>query len=413
MWKYAKADLYNTILDGKDKDFGGVAAIKVSRSGTLNLHGGTVLRNFKNSALNIEFANNDYPSAEFNVCDGTVRISNSSFSSYQDDPDDYTHDKDNRIVVNEGATLVIEGSTLKRAWIINKGTVIIKKSENGTMSELVNCMIENTSTSKLEISDTKIHDFNRWIGPYEGVYPTMIHGINANVSLKDTEIYNNKNTYGAAAPAGTPGASIISLKGGSITMDNVKAHDNANNSDGGVMHTVDTNVTIENSTFKDNSAKNQKQTEIDDGQWYAKGGALYIEDDHTTDVKHTTIIKDTTFEGNKATEGGAVFFKSDDKEYGTLTIDITVSTFKNNEARRAGGGLVIWGNGTTAELKGVEFLNNTAANFGGGMAVYFDSDPKGTIITASDKIPSKFDGNKVTEGKNFAGGGLFIDQAHV
>ena len=316
------------------------------------------------------------------------------------------------IKVEKDGKLIIKDSSLVDTWIRNEGTVKVSGSD------MNNCVIKNLN-STLSVENSKLHNYKRTTAPNaEGGFDTMIHGTGSEVTLVDTEIYDNENNYDKPSKEGTPGASIISLKGGSITMNKVNAHNNANNSDGGVMHTVDTNVTIENnSTFKDNSAKNQTQKEIDDGQWYAKGGALYIEDDHTTDVKHTTIIKDTTFEGNKATEGGAVFFKSDDQEYGMLAIDITVSTFKNNEARRAGGGLVIWGNGTTAELKGVEFLNNKAANFGGGMAVYFDSDPKGTIITASEtaseKRPSKFVGNKVTKGKNFAGGGLFIDRAHV
>ena len=320
------------------------------------------------------------------------------------------------IKVEEGGTLNISGSDLVDTWIRNEGTVNITGTESDK-SDLDNCVIKNLN-STLSVENSKLHNYKRTTAPNaEGGFDTMIHGSGSKVTLVDTEICDNENNYDKRSPVGTPGASIISLKGGSITMDNVNAHDNAVNSNGGVMHAVDTDVTIEGSTFKDNAADYTRWLIKDEnnGNWYGKGGALFIEDDHInpTDTSHTTIINNTTFEGNKATEGGAVFIKSDNTDFLKSMIYMTDSTFTKNEAPRAGGGLVIWGNGTTADLRGVEFNENTAGNFGGGMAVFFDKDPKGTLITASDNGPSKFVGNKVTKGENFAGGGLFIDQAHV
>ena len=325
------------------------------------------------------------------------------------------------IIVEPGGTLNISGSDLVDTWISNEGTVNEGTVNNkGTVnitgtesdkSDLNNCVIKNLN-STLNISYSTLHNCNRKTAPNtEGGFDTMIHGTGATITLTNTEICNNTNTYETPSPEAVPGASIISVKDGSVTMDNVYAHDNVVSTNGGVMHAVDAEVTVRNnSRFTNNSANNNGwQTD----NWYGKGGALFIEDDHINPTPHKTIINNTTFEGNKATEGGAVFIKSDNTDFRKSMIYMTDSTFTKNEAPRAGGGLVIWGNGTTAELRGVEFNENTAGNFGGGMAVFFDMDPNGTLITASDNGPSKFVGNTVTKGKNFAGGGLFIDQAHV
>ena len=393
---------------------GDAGTLTFSGESAINGAKGSIIGGNNNSVININDGTLKIENADINIRNGikiivkngaTLEIKNSKITQ---------SDRTNTagIIVEPGGTLNISGSDLVDTWIRNneEGTVNITGTESDK-SDLDNCVIKNLN-STLNISNSRLHNCKRRTAPNaEGGFDTMIHGTGATITLTNTEICNNTNTYETPSSEAVPGASIISVKDGSVTMKNVYAHDNVVSTNGGVMHAVDADVTIsDNSIFTNNSADNQGWRP---GDWYGKGGALFIEDDHINPTPHKTIINNTTFEGNKATEGGAVFIKSDNTNFLKSMIYMTDSTFTKNKAPRAGGGLVIWGNGTTADLRGVVFNENTAGNFGGGMAVFFDKDPNGTLIRESDNGPSKFVKNTVTEGKNFAGGGLFIDQAHV
>ena len=312
------------------------------------------------------------------------------------------------IIVKPGGTLNISGSDLVDTWIRNEGTVNITGTEDDSdKSDLDNCVIKNLN-SKLNISNSRLHNCKRETAPNaEGGFDTMIHGTGATITLTNTKIYNNTNTYEKPSPEGVPGASIISVKDGSVTMNGVNAHDNAVNTNGGVMHAVDAEVTIRDSVFTNNSADNQGWKQ---GDWYGKGGAVFIEDDHA-------VVTNTVFENNMASEGGALNIKSDKEDDFKSDAAVTDCYFSNNNAARAGGALIIWGDGTEAEIRGCTFTGNTAKNYGGAMATFFDNDATGTLIGASgsgaNKKPTRFEGNKVTEGVDFAGGALFLNCAYV
>ena len=392
LWADTKVNTNGLTIDGSNAKWGEndvfllVGAYPGGKPAVMNLSGENV---FKSVTGSIAGGDNN---SVINVNAGTLTIIDSTINVMNGV----------RIVVKSGAELVIDKSTLKDARIENSGTVIVK---NG--SDLVNCKIINNN-STLTVADSKISEFKNFAGPVNGVYETAICGDGATITLTNTELDNNHNYFKERSPDLIPGASIISIKHGSITMDSVYAHDNGVNTNGGVMHAVDTEVEIRNSTFIRNSAwyeeGNPKPSTY--GPWYGKGGALFIEDDHVT-------IVNTTFDGNWATEGGAVFVKSLDEDTMKAEVNITDCTFQNNRAARAGGALVDWGNGTQSVIKGVKFLNNTAVNKGGAMMAAFDKDPKGITIGKSDKGPTEFKGNTVTRGTDYAGGALFIEQAHV
>jgi predicted outer membrane repeat protein len=143
-------------------------------------------------------------------------------------------------------------------------------------------------------------------------------------------------------------------------------------------------LTVTSSTFTNNTATN-----YDGGAIWNHGGTL------TTPV----TISGSTFTGNNATSGGAIY------NYGTLTV--TSSTFTNNTATNYGGAinnqntLTITGStftGNTADYGGAishegtltvtdsTFTNNTATNYGGAIYNY-------DVLTVTD---STFTNNTAT-----------------
>lgn len=350
-----------------------------------------------------------------------------------------TYDGRGPITVEAGSELVIDSSEMINTSIENHGKVIIRND-----SVLKNCVISNSSGSTLDISDSVIRDSERNKNQNTNAAP-MINGTDSEIVIKDTEICNNRNYRSVPSGDLTPGPSIISLKGGSVSMTNVYAHDNGVNTNGGVMHAVDTEVTVKDSTFINNTANNKYNS--NNGGWYGKGGAFFIEDDHITEDDHLTI-DNTVFRNNRAAEGGAVDIKSEipknenddtvipEEDNNSLSgsevtgsdagessgghicaATISASTFEENKAARAGGALIVWGNGIEATIQGCDFRNNEAGKYGGAAGIFLDDDVKGTVIkelvTDSGSKPTVFEGNKVTNGSDFAGGALHINRAYV
>ena len=390
-------------------------------AGTLNFSGSSMISGAKGSIVG---GNNN---SAINVNDGTLSIIGS----------DIKMGSGATIVVKSGAALVIDGSTLTDAkitveqggtleikngssltgtWISNSGTTKIAGTESSKI-ELNSCVFKNLQNSLLEISHAKLHGSTRNSGIREdGVYETMIHGVDADIILADTEIYNNTNEQGNPSPDKLPGPSIISLKGGSVKIENVDAHDNTVKTNGGVMHASGTKVTVEKSRFKNNKADTDGRENpgtrkggdlphgYNYGPWYGKGGALFLEE-----CPEVTISESCSFEENTATEGGAVFVRSNGVKSATSILD---SEFKNNYGARAAGALMIRGKNAETSVLGTVFEGNKAQHYGGAMMVV-ETDEIGTTISASEKRQTIFKNNTVSNAKDFGGGGLHINNAHV
>lgn len=191
---------------------------------------------------------------------------------------------------------------------------------------------------------------------------------------------------------------IYNAAGAELTVDDVTFANNSSvNNVAGAINNRDGKVIITNSTFKGNDSGTKA------------GGAIANTAGSTEEGKLGTItIKGSTFEGNKAGNGGAVWNGSDGK------VEIADSTFKGNTAV-AEGGLGQGGAITNADkmtITGGSFANNTA-NYSGG-AIYNDANAAGSQ-TSLMIDGTTFTGNsvtadfKTTNNDNIAGGAIFND----
>ena len=185
-----------------------------------------------------------------------------------------------------------------------------------------------------------------------------------------------------------------------LTVDGVTFANNSSVNDvAGAINNRDGKVIITNSTFTGNDSGTKA------------GGAIANTAGSTEEGKLGTItIKGSTFEGNEAGNGGAVWNGSDGK------VEITNSTFKSNTALVGigqGGAIT---NADKMTITGGSFANNTA-NYSGG-AIYNGANAAGsqTSLTIDG---TTFTGNSVkatyskesTDPKkdNIAGGAIFND----
>lgn len=150
------------------------------------------------------------------------------------------------------------------------------------------------------------------------------------------------------------------------------------------------NLYITNAVFEDNKA-------IADVASNASGGALYLAFSQYVDnnvTNNSYKIENTTFRGNQAGLGGAVFIVSETNDVSrNAPIDFSDVTFENNTAQNDGGAIYSrWGN--IGNITG-RFTGNTA-NFGG--AIYNNDKSK------INNISALFTNNKV---ENNDGGAIY------
>ena len=144
------------------------------------------------------------------------------------------------------------------------------------------------------------------------------------------------------------GGAIFNDTGAKLDVKNATFTDNTSSLKGGAIFNRDGEVAITNSTFKNNSVPT------------SAGGAVLNESGDTNKLG-TITITGSTFEGNKAGNGGAVWNGFDG------TVNITGSTFKGNTAV-AGigqGGAITNANAMT--ITGSTFEGNQAGKLGGAI----------------------------------------------
>ena len=191
---------------------------------------------------------------------------------------------------------------------------------------------------------------------------------------------------------------IYNADGATLTVDGVTFASNSSvNNVAGAINNRDGQVTIKKSTFTGNDSGTKA------------GGAIANTAGSTEEGKLGTItITGSTFEDNKAGNGGAVWNGSDGE------VEIADSTFKDNMAL-AEGGLGQGGAITNADqmtITGGSFANNTAKYSGG--AIYNGANAaSGKASLTIDG--TTFTGNSVTADFNttnndkIAGGAIFND----
>ncbi len=169
-------------------------------------------------------------------------------------------------------------------------------------------------------------------------------GPDSNVTLDNMEFDDNTAPYGGAMLASMLSSSLTGVNDPIVTATNCTFTNNVVNKTGGAVEVREGDVTISSSTFSSNEA----------GQ---NGGGMYI-----IGSDAIVTLDDVTFSGNDADWRGAGL----GMQQGTL--DATNTTFENNVAGRHGGG--VWAiNNSSAVFDTCTFDNNTAggAYDGGGI----------------------------------------------
>ncbi|MEM6452775.1 MAG: right-handed parallel beta-helix repeat-containing protein [Cyanobacteria bacterium P01_D01_bin.105] len=133
-------------------------------------------------------------------------------------------------------------------------------------------------------------------------------------TLKNLTIANGKTT-GA-------GGGIDTRHESTITLDNVRVHNNKSELGGGMRVGHLAKATILNSSFKGNDG-----TLTDKHKGFSAGAISHNES------RGQIIVKDTVFEGNKGFLGGAIY------SFSSVTFTVEGSSFLDNSAERSGGAI--------------------------------------------------------------------------
>lgn len=222
-------------------------------------------------------------------------------------------------------------------------------------------------------------------GSVNGVYGTAV-GVTGNagsvLTIEDSNFSNNVGTSYNQTQGGAVYQSIgtASIKNSTFTGNKAAGvKDTGAYAMGGAASFWGTALTIDGSTFKNNTAASYSTT-TEEGQTVkggSLGGALYLRSGRWGGEDHiSATITKTSFEGNQAdgsvAQGGALYVKSDydaenKKKY---LIDVTLEdvSFTNNASDAWGGAMFVQGEGALT-MKNVTFEGNKAV-YGSALAVY-------------------------------------------
>ncbi|TYZ67017.1 hypothetical protein PybrP1_011487, partial [[Pythium] brassicae (nom. inval.)] len=239
-------------------------------------------------------------------------------------------------------------------------------------------------------------------------------GASVACDIADTQFTANRN-FGL-------GSAIFLGRKNAITMKRCEVRNNGDvYNEGGTLYAVDATVNIDTTIFESNYALKGGAIEISRdavlairnatlrnnsaGVW---GGALY------TSVRATATLSNVVFDGNRATEGGAIY------SIGSSVVSLTAVEVRANSALNFGGGAsmkgssllratqvafslnrgytggaIALGENATLALSSGRFGGNSARDFGG--AIYID-----TMTRSSDNLlrcsTSVFESNNATAG---------------
>ncbi|MBE9061267.1 LamG domain-containing protein [cf. Phormidesmis sp. LEGE 11477] len=210
--------------------------------------------------------------------------------------------------------------------------------------------------------------------------------------LRNLTIANGK-TMGA-------GGGIDTRHESTITLDNVKVHNNTSELGGGMRVGHLAKATILNSSFKGNDG-----TLTGKHKGFSSGAIVHNES------RGQLIIKGTSFENNKGFNGGAIY------SFSSTTFTVEDSTFLNNVAKNRAGGGAIMTDGVSSKnynsglkndgkiiIKGSRFEGNRAEGLGGALYLWGYGDDQ-AIIKDTVIVNNTVDFNRKNQAK---GGGLWV-----
>lgn len=183
--------------------------------------------------------------------------------------------------------------------------------------------------------------------------------------------FSGNQSTAAAIPGGGNGGGALYITGGSTATVSGSTFSGNNSVNGGGIHILGANLTVTNSTFTGNSANNTAGG--------GGGGAIYVD-------------------GTKNFSG---------------VIDISLSTFSNNQSNQLGGAIFTFPEGTGSVLIDQSlFDGNSATGAGQGGAIYHQSATSNGPLSISN---STFVNNNAhaTDGSASSGGALWLLDAPV
>lgn len=322
----------------------------------------------------------------------------------------------------DGTVLDASGCTSGPAIQVEAGGTLIVQNESAinNYNNSSNSAI-NAKGATIELTDS-VFDNNK--GQWGGVL--LSDGCTVNVT--NCEFTDNTGKSGGAINA--VNGSELNIKGssfdgnnatddagGAIWMDNTTLTvdgesefiNNVANKQGGAIFAQNSQVTIEDgATFTDNHAGSVTGTAT------GIGGALCL-NNCTTTIGSATFEKNGTFlpensEDDDFDPNTAIFTQSGgaiNASNGTLSIQGT--TFKENVALdwgpAQGSGGAIHVTGTTMSIQGATFSDNAGQLYGGAVTLGYNSS---TQIGDLNGTPTRFEGNTVLYGAEFAGGAICV-----
>ena len=409
-------------FDGNKADLGGA----IFNTGTLTINGGSfegntatkaagAIYNAADAKLTVDgvtFANNSSAIAgAINNSDGTVTITNSTFKGNDAGKSMGGAVRNDSGDIQKDGTITITGSTFEGNKAGNGGAVW--NGSNGKVEIADSTFKGNTALAK---------DGQGQGGAITNADQMTITGgsfANNTANYSGGAIYNGANAAGSQASLtidGTTftgnsvtadfkttnndkitGGAIFNDTGAKLDVKNATFTDNTSSLKGGAIFNRDGEVAITNSTFKNNSVPT------------SAGGAVLNESGDTSKTG-TITITGSTFEGNKAGNGGAVWNGSN----GNVTI--TNSTFKGNTALAGigqGGAIT---NADKMTITGSTFEGNQAGKIGGAIfnAASGKLDFKGTNTftnnTAAGKANDIYNAGTITvaDGTTTLNSGLIL-----
>lgn len=224
---------------------------------------------------------------------------------------------------------------------------------------------------------------------------------NAELTFADSSFTNNSATEFGGAIYVDQSSSVV-VDNIEFTGNSVKSEDKGN---GGAIFSLNGNVQVNESVFTANTSQRNggaiaiasdnvrddsvQQLSISNSKFDSniakeKGGAVFWYDYETNDRKGDLAIEQTTFTGNEANMGGAIYAEN--------SFTVTGGQFKKNQATDDGGAIDA---SRTAQfsINGALFEQNTAGDNGGAINAWADNqlERNNTIIN------SQFIGNKATD----------------
>lgn len=309
-------------------------------------------------------------------------------------------------------TTFVDGAGLNTSSLltIHSGHVVIEgftfKNGNSTSATAAGLTMDNHSTVLL--INVAFNDNQNNAAGF-----TIQDGLGAAIYAENSDLYVSNSTFTNNQALVWSGGAIAAMTLPSDTATHVLAIDGSTFTDnfgyynGGAINAENVaTVAIGNSHFINNSS-------IVDG-----GGAvslnLYASYDALPIVTTSLSITDSTFSGNTANNGGAVYAFDSTHVYmtndsfsnntasasggavevlGAGTLSVTNGTFSGNSASDNGGALVSQANGSTAIL-GVAFSNNSTLSGDGG-AIYAVQGPISVTNSVFTSNASARDGGAV------------------